>query len=206
VKFAYALRQYLLDVDGETEELFRETIRKLKHAGAELVEIDLGVDFLALRARTTWPIFFHETLPVIRDFLAANEVPVSFEEIHAGLGEHIKRSWSRSVLPSSTDYVSDETYCTALNANRQELRQRLASIAFSRADAMLLPTTPCAAPRMENQWKFHVGGKEVTDLFLSRNTHPSNAGGVPGITLPIGTELGRVPLGPRTPCRRGWRS
>jgi Asp-tRNA(Asn)/Glu-tRNA(Gln) amidotransferase A subunit family amidase len=51
VKFAYALRQYLLDVDDETEELFREAIRKLKHAGAELVEIDLGVDFLALTAR-----------------------------------------------------------------------------------------------------------------------------------------------------------
>jgi Asp-tRNA(Asn)/Glu-tRNA(Gln) amidotransferase A subunit family amidase len=155
----------------------------------------LGVDFLDLTARTTWPIFFHETLSAIREFLAANEVPVSFEEIHRGLGDHIKRSWSRFVIPSSTDYVSDETYCTALNANREELRRRLASIVFGRADAMLFPTTPCAAPRMENQWKFHVGGKEVTDLFLSRNTHPSNAAGVPGITLPMGLNSEGLPLG-----------
>ncbi len=86
------------------------------------MEIDLGGDFLALTARTTWPIFFHETLPAVREFLAANEVPVSFEQIYAGLGEHITLSWSRSVVPSSADYVSDETYCTALYADRQELR------------------------------------------------------------------------------------
>jgi indoleacetamide hydrolase len=37
----------------------------------------LGVDFHDLTARTTWPIFFHERLTAIREFLAANEVPVS---------------------------------------------------------------------------------------------------------------------------------
>lgn len=72
-------------------------------------------------------------------------MPVLFEEIYAGLGEHIKRSWSRSVV--------------------------------------------------EYQWRFHVGGKEVTDLFLSRNTHPSNAAGVPGITLPMGLNSEGLPLG-----------
>jgi indoleacetamide hydrolase len=112
--------------------------------------------------------------------------PFHFEEIYAGLGEHIKRCWSRSVVRSSADYVSDERYCTALNANRRELRRRLAWIVFGRADAMLFPTTPCAAPLVEDQGRFQVGGKEDTDLFLSRNTHPSNAAGVPGITLPMG--------------------
>jgi hypothetical protein len=67
--------------------------------------IDLGVDFHELTARTTWPIFFHETLTAIREFLATNGVPVSFQEIYVGLEGHIKRSWSRSVVPSSTDYV-----------------------------------------------------------------------------------------------------
>ena len=39
------------------------------------------------------------------------------------------------------------------------------SIAFGQADALLFPTTPCAAPRTANQWKFQVGGKDVTDIF-----------------------------------------
>jgi hypothetical protein len=115
----------LVDVDGQADALFREALRNLKNAGADLVEIDLGGDFLALTARTTWPIFFHETLPAVRAFLAANEVPVSFEQIYAGLGEQIKQIWSRSVVPSSASYISEETYRSALNAHRHELRGRL---------------------------------------------------------------------------------
>ena len=181
VKLAYAPRQYLADVDGQAASLFCGALRELTHAGAELVEIDLGADFHALSARTTWPIFFHETLPAVREFLAANEVPISFEQIYAGLGEHVKASWSRSVMPSSADYVSDEHVSAALRTQADdELRQRLESIAFRQADALLFPTTPCAAPLIENQWKFQVGGKEVTDIFLSRNTHPSSSAGVPG--------------------------
>lgn len=195
VKFAYAPRQHLADVDGQVDSVFRETLRKLQDAGAKLVEVDLGADFLALTARTTWPIFFHETLPAVREFLAANEVPVSFDEIHAGLGERIKAGWSRFVVPSGAGYVSDEKYLTALNADREELRRRLASIAFGQADALLFPTTPCAAPRIENQWKFQVGGKDVTDIFLSRNTHPSSSAGVPGISLPMALNSEGLPLG-----------
>ena len=68
------------------------------------------------------------------------------------------------------------------------------------ADALLFPTTPCAAPRTENQWKFQVGGKDVTDIFpehasleLRRRARdqPSD-----------GTELGRA----STRARCGRRS
>jgi indoleacetamide hydrolase len=195
VKLAYAPRQHLAGVDGDVESAFRETLRKLGDAGAELVEVDLGADFLTLTDRTTWPIFFHETMPAVQAFLAANHVPVSFEDIYAGLGEEIKARWSRAVVPSSAGYFSDEKYRFALNTSRQELRGRLATIAFAQADALLFPTTPCAAPSIENQWKFQVGGKEVIDVFLSRNTHPSSSAGVPGISLPMALNSRGLPLG-----------
>ncbi|WP_242344576.1 amidase family protein [Anaeromyxobacter terrae] len=195
VQLAYAPRQHLAGVDVRTETAFRETMRKLEDAGAGLVEVDLGGDFLDLTARTTWPIFFHETMPAVREFLASNEVPVSFEQIHAGLGEHINASWSRAVVPSGADYVSEEKYLTALNAGRPELRRRLASIVFGRADALLFPTTPCAAPRIENQWMFQVGGKDVSDIFLARNTHPSSSAGIPGISLPMALNPEGLPQG-----------
>ena len=111
------------------------------------------------------------------------------------LGAHIKASWSRFVVPSGAGYISDEKYLTALKADRQELRRRLGAIAFAQADALLFPTTPCAAPRIENQWKFQVGRKNVTDIFLSRNTHPSSSAGVPGISLPMALNSEGLPLG-----------
>jgi mandelamide amidase len=40
-----------------------------------------------------------------------------------------------------------------------------------------------------------VGGKDVTDIFLSRNTHPSSSVGVPGISLPMALNSEGLPLG-----------
>jgi mandelamide amidase len=149
---------------------------------------------MALANGVTWPIFFHDTMPAIREFLAINEVPVSFEEIFAGLGEHIREGWSRSVVRSGPGVISDEKYLAAMNA-RHELRRRFASNAFERTDALLFPTTPCAAPRIEVQWNFHVAGLDVTGVFLPRNTHPSNSAGVPGISLPMAVNAEGLPLG-----------
>ena len=193
-RFAYAPREHLIGINEEDESVFREMLRKLKDAGAELVEVDLGADFLALANRITWPVFFHDTMPSIREFLAANEVPVSVEEIFAELGDRIHGVWSRSVVPFGPGYISDEKYRLALNS-RHELRRQLASNAFERADALIFPTTLCAAPRIENQWNFHVAGQEVTDVFLSRHTHASNAAGVPGISLPMALNAEGLPLG-----------
>ena len=36
---------------------------------------------------------------------------------------------------------------------------------------------------------------DVTDVFLSRKTHPSNSAGVPGISLPMAVNAGGLPLG-----------
>jgi len=45
-------------IDTDVEKLFRETLSKLKDAGAEIVEIDLGHDFTTIAERATWGIFF----------------------------------------------------------------------------------------------------------------------------------------------------
>ncbi len=50
VRLAYAPRQYLELVDPEVEAQFRETLRHLADAGADVVEIDLGARLLAARA------------------------------------------------------------------------------------------------------------------------------------------------------------
>jgi indoleacetamide hydrolase len=193
VRFAFAPRQHLAGVDAQVERAFRQTLRKLEDAGAELVEVDLGADFHELADRVAWPIFFHETMPAVRAFLAANRVPVSFEQIYQGLGSNIARVWSRFVVVAGNG--SEEKYLAAVRAGRTELRLRLSSIAFREAQALIFPTTPCAAPRIEDQWKFQVAGREVTDVFLARNTHPTNCAGLPGISLPMALDSEGLPLG-----------
>lgn len=195
VRLAYASRQHLAGVDSDVESAFRETLRKLRDAGAELLEVDLGHDFLALAERATWPVFLHEAEPALRAFLAGNDVPASFEQIHAGLGEPLRARWSHAVVPSGPGYVAEAAYRAALRQDRDELRRRFATLAFGVADALLLPTTPSAAPPIAQQWSFRAAGSEVTDLFLARHTVAASAAGLPGISIPMGVDAQGLPLG-----------
>jgi mandelamide amidase len=194
IRLAYAPRQHLANMDGEVEAAFREALRALRAAGAKIEEVDLGDDFFALSDRTTWPIFFHETMPAIREFVVAERVPATFAEIYAGLGTPFNGRWSRVVVPTGPGYVSDEQYAQVLKVERQELRRRLNAV-VGRFDALIFPTTPCVAPAIENQWKYRVAGKDVTDIFLSRHTHPGSTAGLPGISLPMGLNSQGLPIG-----------
>jgi len=195
VRLAVAPKLFLDEIDPTVEKVFKETLYKLKDAGATIVEVDFGADFRALVEGTTWPIFFHETMPEVREYLAKNGLPVTFEQIYEGLGSPIKGRWARFVVPNAPNYFSDETYKAVMDKRRPEVIRRYSQLVFNQADALLFPTTPCAAPAIENQWSFMVAGKQVQDTFLPRNTHIANVANLPGISLPMGVMSDGLPFG-----------
>lgn len=194
VRLGYAPRQHLNVIDADVEKLFRETLSKLKDAGAEIVEIDLGADFATIAERATWGIFFHETKPAISDFVKANNVPVTFEQIYEDLTPNIKRSWSMFVLPGSPKYFSEEAYQGMMTRDRPELKRRYGE-AFAKVDALIFPTTPCTAPRIDKQWEFSVAGKDMSYLVLAKNTFATNCADLPGISIPMGLTANKMPVG-----------
>lgn len=195
VKFAFAPKQYLDGVDPHVERKFREALYRIKNAGAQLVEVDMGPDFSDIAERATWPIFFYETMCAVRGFLERNKIPATFEQIYEGLGTHTKGLWSKFVVPQGAGVILDATYRSVMTTDRLELQRRYRDIAFAQADALLFPTTPCAAPTFEEQWKFRVAGKDVSYLILSKNTYPTNCAGLPGISIPMGMTPDQLPLG-----------
>jgi Asp-tRNA(Asn)/Glu-tRNA(Gln) amidotransferase A subunit family amidase len=195
VKLAIAPRYYLDGADPEVEKVFNETVRKLKDAGASVVEVDLGVDFGSLVAHANWPLFFHETHPAVTSFLRDNKVPVTFEQIYDDLEPHIKDSWTRSVLASGSGYTPDTAYQDVLQNRRPEVQRRYANLVFAQADALIFPTTLCSAPAIAEQWQYPVAGKILSDVFLSRNTYPASCAGLPGISIPMGLLENGLPVG-----------
>ncbi|WP_439382082.1 amidase family protein [Amycolatopsis lexingtonensis] len=195
-RFAYAPRQYLELVDPETENQFREALLRLRDAGAEVAEIDLGDDFTALADRTTWNIFFRETRDAVSKFLHENGFPVSFEEIYDELKPELREVWGNLVLSTGTGYLAQEDYDATLSVDRPELQRRFGEV-FARQgfDALILPTTPCPAPLIDRQAKFTVAGEEVNDLFLAKNTVPASGAGLPGISIPLGLTENGLPIG-----------
>jgi Asp-tRNA(Asn)/Glu-tRNA(Gln) amidotransferase A subunit family amidase len=196
VKLAYAPRQYLELVAPDVEAQFKETIRQLRDAGAEVVEVDLGDDFSDRALSATWNIFFRETKAAVEKFIRQHNVPTTFDEIHDGLKPALKGAWSQLVLLNGQGYISNETYNTALSTERAEIKRRYAQAFLSSgAEALILPTTPSTAPMIGQEDKILLGGQEMSQLVLANNTIPASAAGLPGISLPIGLSGKGLPIG-----------
>ncbi|WP_027581482.1 amidase family protein [Bradyrhizobium sp. Ai1a-2] len=199
-RLAYAPRQFLDLVDPEVEARFREVVRRLREAGAEIVEVDLGDDlgddFGALTQTATWSIFFHETMGAISEFLRNHDIPTTFEAIYEGLKPELREVWKHVALPGGGGAISAEAYQTALAVSRPEIQRRLdrAFVAHG-AQAILQPTTPCTAPLIEQQASFHIAGREVSHLTLANHTVSASSVGLPGISLPVGLSRGGLPIG-----------
>jgi mandelamide amidase len=122
VRLAIAPKQFQDFLDPAVAQIFQDTIGRLRQAGAEIVEVDLGEDFAALARKVTWSLFFHDTQPDVTQFLESNKIPTTFEAIYEQLTPDIKESWSRSVLPTSEGHVSDATVQSIRSTDRTKLQ------------------------------------------------------------------------------------
>jgi mandelamide amidase len=196
VRLAYAPRQFLDLIEPDVEARFREALVWLCDAGADVVEVDLGNDFAALSQSATWSIFFHETMGAVSAFLRDHDIPITFEGVVDSLKPELQGAWRSMVMPDGGGATSIETYQAALMASRPEIQRRFDVIfAEHGVQAMLQPTTPCTAPLIDQQTKFLIGERDVSDLVLANHTLVASLLGLPGISLPAGRSRGGLPIG-----------
>jgi len=196
VRLAFAPRQFLDLVDPDVEARFREVVRWLRDAGADLVEIDLGEDFNVLVRTATWGIFAHETMGAISEFLRLHDIPITFEAIYEGLKPQLRHAWGHIVMPGGAGVTSDEDYRRALDVSRPEIQRRFEKVfGPGGASAILQPTTPCTAPPIAEQATIHIAGQEVSYLALANHTVSASSVGLPGISLPAGMSQTGLPIG-----------
>ncbi|TAI61297.1 amidase family protein [Bradyrhizobium sp. Leo170] len=195
-RLAFAPRQFLDLVDSEVETRFREVVRRLQDAGAEVVEVDLGDDFNALVQTATWGIFAYETMGAISEFLRHHDIPTTFQAIYDGLKPQLRQAWGHIVLPGGAGAVSAEAYQTTLNVSRPEIQRRLdKAFATDGAQIILQPTTPCTAPLIEEQATVRIAGQDVSYLALANHTVSASSVGLPGISIPVGLSRAGLPIG-----------
>jgi aspartyl-tRNA(Asn)/glutamyl-tRNA(Gln) amidotransferase subunit A len=163
------------EVDGEVDRAFAEAVRVFRSLGAtvERVSFPNGRRLTELFPAISGPEFteFH------RPF---------YEKNPDGYGASVRErlEWSRKI-------TSDE-YVRGLR-ERELLRREVAEF-FRGADALLLPSMPCAAAPIESLMA-KVNGKAYPCTWIHRPFQsPHNLTGCPAVSLPMGFDREGMPL------------
>jgi Asp-tRNA(Asn)/Glu-tRNA(Gln) amidotransferase A subunit family amidase len=100
----------------------------------------------------------------------------------------------RTRLEAGTKVTATE-YLEALDVRAKFIAQLRAAMEDAEVDALVVPTTPIAAPLIGEE-KTRVGNSEhPTRALLLRLNRPANLAGVPAISVPAGFTANGLPLG-----------
>jgi len=156
--------------DSQVLARFDESVHILREAGAEVMELDT---------------------PSQQDFHLANamglvlsrcEAVAYHRSFHASPDQYtapVREQLEEAASVSAADYLNTQRF-------RSQFRDRMLAL-FDGVDALVMPTTRVAAPRLDESERFL--------LVLSENCIPWSFIGVPAISVPCGLTASGLPVG-----------
>jgi aspartyl-tRNA(Asn)/glutamyl-tRNA(Gln) amidotransferase subunit A len=188
-------REYRVDgMPAEIDAIWEQGIAWLKEAGCEIVEVSLPhtkyalpAYYIVAPAEASSNLARYDGMRYGLRVEGANLTETYENSRAAGFGAEVKR---RILIGT---YVLSAGYYDAYYLKALKVRRRIADDfdqAFQKVDALLTPTAPSAA--------FSLGEKSDDPLAMYLNdifTVTVNLAGLPGISVPAGTDATGLPLG-----------
>lgn len=164
-RFGLVRTWFMNESDAETRLMIEEVAQKLANAGAEVLEVDPGIDF-------GYAYENHRTMQQTE--IAHFHAPM-FEDNEDLYGPKVAGYIRLGLEHTATQYV------TAMNYRRE--MKNLAHVALNDVDVLLMPTVSAPAPR------------DLTQTGDTRFQSPWSFTGFPSITIPSALAGNGLPLG-----------
>ena len=178
----------------EVEKSVKDTIKTLKHLGAEIVSVQLPhtqhaleAYYLIANAEASANLARYDGIRFGQRRTGNNLWETYINTRSNGFGKEVKRRIMLGTYALTAGYYEDYY----LNAQKvRTLVQKDFELAFSKVDAIVGPVTPTTA--------FKIGEKieDPLQMYLSDIfTLSGNLAGIPGISLPCGFDQSGLPIG-----------
>ena len=179
LKMGISTKHYFDLLDSQVEGAVRQAIAALEEMGVEPMEVSLPSMRYAGALR----------IAAMADSVVTHE---PYLEAH-------RQDYSPDILYRTLagQFVLGRDYSKALKVQRI-IKEEYARV-FQEVDFLVTPTAPVAAPRIDAK-TVTLGGAEYPvrgpgSSLVSRNTTPSNATGLPAISIPCGFTQAGLPIG-----------
>jgi aspartyl-tRNA(Asn)/glutamyl-tRNA(Gln) amidotransferase subunit A len=181
-KFRLGLpKEFFLDlVSDDVYIAFHEAVRSLQKHGAKVKEVSIPLLSETEEAgnRIAWAEATHY-----------HQQAGWFPAHSAEYGEDVRARIEMGTKISATDYLQ------ALDSRDKFIRQFHFAMADAEVDALVVPTTPIAAPLIGEESTPIGKANHPTRALLLRLNRPGNLAGIPAISVPCGFTSAGLPVG-----------
>jgi mandelamide amidase len=185
---------YYSDLDREVERITGAALRRLQHAGVELVELEFP-ELARVHDQITYPVIAHDAPSAIAHYLDEYRAGITFEQLIDKSSPDIRDGF-RAVLPGGADFITDKAYAAIVQQGIPRLRRRFHDqFARSGVAAIVFPVTCVPALPIGPEADVSIDNRPIS-LFtaLARNITPTSAAGLPGLVLPAGLTRSGLPV------------
>jgi len=189
-------RKYYFDkLDPEIFRVTEEALRKLRDAGAVLVEAEVE-NLARFDEKITDVVQNHDVVPMLTKYLEEFGAGLSFDQLFDTVSADVKRELELYALPGARLAVSEEAYRAARDTERPALQEELRRyFRENGVTAIVFPTTLVPALPIGQDTEVSIGGEKVSfATAMSRNIAPGSTAGIPGLVLPAGLTQDGLPV------------
>lgn len=182
------------EIDPPVAELARDSVERLRAAGAVLVSCDLA-EAGALFQEASMSISLHEILPALAAYFARHGRRFDARALtDAVVSPDVRPLFERLFGETA---VTPETYAHAVQVLRPRMQATYREC-FTRygLSALVFPTSPLTAARIGDDVDVMLCGRRVAAFSAYiRNTGPAGMAGLPAVSLPMGLASDGLPAG-----------